>query len=97
MWNFTDDSDKSDSNLENVKHACIGLTPYPGGSDRWINFKKICFEEDNANLESILKKVKVNVDNGIDLKNSLTKQEMAWTTGFAVRAVLWEFYWKSID
>jgi hypothetical protein len=48
-------------------------------------------------LESILKKVKVNVDNGIDLKNSLTKQEMAWTTGFAVRAVLWEFYWKSID
>jgi len=97
MWNFTDDSDKSDSNLENVKHACIGLAPYPGWSDRWNNFKKICFEEDNANLEGILKKVKVNVDNGIDLKNSLTKQEMAWTTGFAVRAVLWEFYWKSID
>jgi hypothetical protein len=21
---------------------------------------------------------------------------MAWTTGFAVRAVLWDFYWKSI-
>jgi hypothetical protein len=59
--------------------------------------REVRFEEDNANLESILKKVKVNVDNGIDLKNSLTKQEMAWTTGFAVRAVLWEFYWKSID
>lgn len=97
MWNFTDDSDKSNSNLENVKHACIGLTPYPGWSDRWINFEKICFEEDNANLESILKKVKINVDGKMDLNNSLTKQEMAWTTGFAVRAVLWEFYWKSID
>jgi hypothetical protein len=48
-------------------------------------------------LESILKKVKINVDGEMDLNNSLTKQEMAWTTGFAVRAVLWEFYWKSID
>jgi hypothetical protein len=28
MWNFTDDSDKSNSNLENVNHACIGLAPY---------------------------------------------------------------------
>jgi hypothetical protein len=97
MWNVTDDSDKSNSNLENVNHACIGLAPYPEESYRWKNFKKIWFEEDKANLESILKKVKVNVDNGIDLNNSLTKQEMAWTTGFAVRAVLWEFYWKSID
>jgi hypothetical protein len=97
MWNITDDSDKSNSNLENVKHACLGLTPYLGRSDRWNNFKKIWFEEDNANLESILKKVKINVDGEMDLNNSLTKQETAWTTGFAVRAVLWEFYWKSID
>ena len=97
MWNFKDDSDKPNSNLENLSPACIGLAPYPGCSHRWKNFKKIWFEEDKANLESILKKVKVNVENGIDLNNSLTKQEMAWTTGFAVRAVLWEFYWKSID
>ena len=60
MRNFTDDSDKSNSNLENVKHAFIGLAPYLGRSERWTNFKKIWFEEDNANLESILKKVKIN-------------------------------------
>ena len=97
MRNFKDDSDKYNSNLENVNHACIGLVPYLGRSDRWNNFKKIWFEEDNANLESILKKVKINVDGEMDLNNSLTKQETAWTTGFAVRAVLWKFYWKSID
>ena len=97
MLNFKEDSDKPNSNLENLNPACMGLAPYPGWAYRWKNFKKIWFEEDKANLESILKKVKVNVDNGIDSNNSLTKQEKAWTTGFAVRAVLWEFYWKSID
>ena len=97
MLNLKEDSDKPNSNLENINPACMGLAPYPGWAYRWKNFKKIWFEEDKANLESILKKVKINVDNRIDLNNSLTKQEMAWTTGFAVRAVLWEFYWKSID
>ena len=96
MLNLKEDSDKPNSNLENINPACMGLAPYPGWAYRWKNFKKIWFEEDKANLESILKKVKINVDNRIDLNNSLTKQEMAWTTGFAVRAVLWDFYWKSI-
>jgi len=43
MWNFTDDSDKSNSNLENVNHACIGLAPYPEESYRWKNFKNIVY------------------------------------------------------
>jgi hypothetical protein len=96
MWNFKDDSDKSNSNLENIDPAYIEPVPYPGWPDRWRNFKRTWSEEDKANLESVLKKVKINVDNEMDLNTLLTKPEMTWTTGFVWRAVLWEFYWKSI-
>ena len=72
-----DDSDKSNSNLENKNPAQIGFAPYPGWSDRWKNFKKLWSEEDKANLECILKKVKMNMDKDMDLNTILTKQEMA--------------------
>lgn len=94
---LNDDSDKSNSNLENKNPAHIGFAPYPGWSDRWKNFKKLWSEEDKANLESILKKVTMNVDKGMNLNTLLTKQEMAWTTDFVWRATLWEFNWITID
>jgi hypothetical protein len=89
--------DDSNSNLMNKNPAHIGLAPYPGWSDRWKNFKKLWSEEDKAYLESILKKVTMNVDKGVNLNTLLTKQEMAWTADFVWRATLWEFNWISID
>ena len=88
--------DDSNSNLMN-KTPALGLAPYPGWSDRWKNFKKLWSEEDKSNLESILKKVTMNVDKGMNLNTLLTKQEMAWTADFVWRATLWEFNWISID
>jgi uncharacterized protein YeaO (DUF488 family) len=60
-------------------------------ADRWDEFKKRFTQEDKANMESILKKARINTDTRVDLSTTLTKQERTWTTNFAWRAVLWGF------
>jgi hypothetical protein len=54
-------------------------------------FKRRFTQEDKANLESILKKVSINADTGVNLNTTLTKQEQTWTTNFVWQAILWGF------
>lgn len=69
----------------------LAMKNFADDTDRREEFKKRFSQEDKANLESILKKARINADNGVDLNTTLTKQEMTWTTNFAWQAILWGF------
>jgi len=69
----------------------LAMENFADDADRWGEFKKLLSQEDKVNMESILKKARINADTRVDLNTTLTKQEKTWTTNFAWRAILWGF------
>jgi hypothetical protein len=75
----------------------LAMEKFADDTDRMEEFKKRFSQEDKANLESILKKVSINADTGVNLNTTLTKQEQTWATNFIWQAFLWGFAEKRID
>ena len=69
----------------------LAMENFADDTDRREEFKKRFSQEDKANLENILKKVRINADTGANLNTTLTKQEQTWTTNFVWQAFLWGF------